>query len=119
MRVAITGGRKIITDIVAPYMDLVHTKIGITVLIEGEAIGIDKAGKAWAESCGVPVLAFPIRPEDWRLYGLSAGPRRNQKMIDIGKPDILVAFPGGRGTGDMVRRSRAAGLRIIEYPNPP
>jgi len=33
-------------------------------------------------------------------------------MIDEGKPDGVVAFPGGRGTEDMVRRAAAAGLKV-------
>jgi hypothetical protein len=35
-------------------------------------------------------------------------------MIDQGRPDLVVAFPGGRGTADMVRRARAAGISVIE-----
>ena len=35
-------------------------------------------------------------------------------MLDDGKPDMVVAFPGGRGTEDMMRRARNAGIRVIE-----
>jgi len=27
-------------------------------------------------------------------------------MLDEGRPTLVVAFPGGRGTADMVRRAR-------------
>lgn len=30
------------------------------------------------------------------------------------KPDLVIAFPGGRGTADMVRRARAAGIEVRE-----
>jgi hypothetical protein len=30
------------------------------------------------------------------------------------RPDLLVAFAGGKGTADMVRRARAAGVEVIE-----
>ena len=43
-----------------------------------------------------------------------AGPLRNQRMLDEGKPDLVVAFPGGGGTKDMVRRSVKAGVPIHE-----
>ena len=33
-------------------------------------------------------------PVDWEKYGKAAGPIRNQQMIDKGKPDLVVAFPG-------------------------
>ena len=39
---------------------------------------------------------------------------RNQQMIDEGKPDLVVAFLGGRGTTDMVKRARIAGGKVIE-----
>jgi hypothetical protein len=35
-------------------------------------------------------------------------------MLDEGKPDLVVAFPGGGGTKDMVRRAVKAGLSIHE-----
>jgi hypothetical protein len=30
------------------------------------------------------------------------------------KPDIVIAFPGGRGTAMMKRLARKAGIRVIE-----
>jgi hypothetical protein len=35
-------------------------------------------------------------------------------MIDEGKPELVIAFPGGSGTADMVRRARAANIPVIE-----
>lgn len=35
-------------------------------------------------------------------------------MIDVGKPDLVVAFSGGKGTVDMVMRARAAGIKVVE-----
>ena len=32
-----------------------------------------------------------------------------QDMLDTGKPDLVVAFPDGRDTADMVRRAGKAG----------
>jgi hypothetical protein len=29
-----------------------------------------------------------------------------------GKPDLVIAFPGGRGTADMVARARKAGVPV-------
>ena len=44
--------------------------------------------------------------------GKKAGPLRNQRMLDEGKPDLVVAFPGGGGTKDTVRRAVQAGVII-------
>jgi hypothetical protein len=35
-------------------------------------------------------------------------------MLDEGKPNLVVAFPGGTGTADMVQRAREAGNEVIE-----
>lgn len=91
-----------------------------TLIIHGAAKGADRHAKAWAESRGIEDLPFPA---DWYANGFgrldkSAGPRRNQKMIDEGKPDLVIAFPGGRGTADMTTRARAAGIEVIEVAAP-
>jgi predicted Rossmann-fold nucleotide-binding protein len=35
-------------------------------------------------------------------------------MLAEGRPDAVIAFPGGKGTADMVRKARAAGLPVVE-----
>jgi len=52
---------------------------------------------------------------NWAELGRKAGPIRNQQMLDEGKPNLVVAFPGGRGTADIVRRARAAGIEVVEF----
>lgn len=42
----------------------------------------------------------------------AAGPYRNQEMADSGA-DVCLAWPGGTGTADMVRRARAAGIPVV------
>lgn len=81
------------------------------VLIHGDARGADRLAAEWASRHGVPVEPYPA---DWERDGRGAGPIRNQRMLDEGMPDLVVAFPGGRGTADMVQRARAAGIEIIE-----
>jgi len=51
---------------------------------------------------------------NWRTHGKAAGPIRNQQMLDEGRPHLVVAFPGGTGTADMVRRAKAAGVPVME-----
>jgi hypothetical protein len=45
---------------------------------------------------------------------MKAGPLRNYQMLEEGKPDLVVAFPGGGGTKDMVRRAVKAGVSVHE-----
>lgn len=88
-----------------------HRETPIACLIEGGAHGADDWGACWADMNAVRLLKFKAQ---WDVHGRAAGPIRNQRMIDEGKPDLVVAFPGGRGTADMVRRARTAGIEVIE-----
>lgn len=81
---------------------------GMTLLIHGDARGADRLAGDWAERNGVHQLAFPAQ---WERYGKQAGLIRNMRMLDE-KPAIVIAFPGGRGTADMVRRAEAAGVSV-------
>lgn len=115
MRVLVCGGRDY-DD--APYLcarlDDFHERVArITTLIHGEARGADRLAKAWAKARGINVQGFPA---DWTRDGKSAGPIRNQRMIVEGVPEAVIAFPGGAGTADMLRRARRAGLRVVEVP---
>ena len=86
-------------------------KGGIKSVIHGAAPGADTLAGAWAKEHGVPVKAYPAA---WNIHGRGAGPIRNQHMLDDGKPDLVIAFPGGRGTADMVRRANKAGIPVKE-----
>jgi hypothetical protein len=115
MRLLVCGGRDFADrEKLDRVLRLVDRARGpIRVLIHGDAPGADRLSAQWAKDTGLDeygeVLAFPA---DWKLHGKAAGPIRNQQMLVEGKPDVVVAFPGGTGTADMVRRARAAGLTV-------
>jgi hypothetical protein len=54
-------------------------------------------------------------PADWQKHGTAAGPIRNKQMIVSGKPDLVLAFPGGRGTADMSRRAEKHGIPLQPF----
>lgn len=112
MRVLVCGGRdfsdcQMVWDTLD---DLARAEV-IDCLIEGDARGADRIAGAWARRRGVDLRVYAA---DWRKHGRAAGPIRNQQMLDEGKPDLVIAFPGGIGTADMVRRARASGVRVNE-----
>lgn len=112
MRVLVCGGRNYSnTQHVYATLDMLHAQHRISVIIEGGATGADTRANKWANERG---LACESYHADWINNGMAAGPIRNQRMIDEGKPDLCVAFPGGRGTADMVSRAKRAGVRVIE-----
>ncbi len=81
----------------------------ILIIIEGGAKGADELARSWARINSVPCYTYRA---DWDQYGKAAGSIRNQTMLDDGKPDRVLAFPGGTGTADMVRRAKKANLPI-------
>ena len=78
----------------------------ITLVIHGAAPGADSLAAQWADTRNIPTLAFPA---DWRAHGRAAGAIRNARMLAEGRPDVVIAFPGGRGTADMMIKARRAG----------
>jgi hypothetical protein len=84
---------------------------GIAVLVQGGALGADSLAMYWAAHRGVP---FEEYEAEWKKHGRKAGPMRNKRMLYEGKPDLVVAFPGGAGTAHMVRIAREAGVRVME-----
>jgi predicted Rossmann-fold nucleotide-binding protein len=116
VRVLVCGGREYADEEAvarALYAAREDTSQMIRCIIEGGALGADRLARKWASRCAVPIVTYQA---DWQTHGKAAGPIRNQRMLDEGKPDLVVAFPGGRGTADMVRRAKAAGVRVIEVP---
>ena len=87
-------------------------------IIHGAARGADSLAGRYARENRVECRAFPA---NWRPQGprgpidRGAGHERNQKMLDVGRPDIVLAMPGGSGTRDMVRRAREQGFHVQIY----
>lgn len=78
------------------------------VLIQGGGSGADQMAVKWAQTRGVPVITFPA---NWH-QGKKGGPMRNGFMLREGKPDLVIAFPGGNGTADMIQKAEAAGIPV-------
>jgi hypothetical protein len=113
MRVLVCGGRDFANrNYLFTVLGEVHDlERPITCIIHGGAPGADALAGQWADWRDVPSQKFAA---DWKAHGRAAGPIRNQIMLDEGRPDIVIAFEGGRGTADMVRRAKAAGIKVVE-----
>lgn len=89
------------------------------VVIAGGAKGADSWAEAWVPTgtcaCACPPELETHKP-DWDAFGKAAGPIRNQKMLDEGAPDVVLAFTdnlgASRGTKDMVVRAHKAGVPV-------
>lgn len=115
-RILVCGGRDYTNHaMVDRVLRAVRNKHPEIIVVHGDARGADSIAKAWAIRMRVPQEAYPA---DWEGNGKGAGPIRNQQMLDTGI-DAVVAFPGGRGTADMVSRARAAGVPVWEIKKGP
>lgn len=124
--VVVTGGRS-----------FEHQALGFQVLddVQGEVIlvvhgackragqldlsGADRIADDWATLREVPCLRSPAQ---WSRFGKAAGPVRNRRMLKQAQTLarlasahlVVIAFPGGKGTADCVRRAQELGLQVVE-----
>lgn len=109
MRTIICGGRDYaFTNADYEFLNRLHEEHRFTQVISGSVRGADMHGEIWARLNAVPLH---IERADWNAHGKSAGPIRNSQMANMA--DACVAFPGGRGTADMIAKAEAKGLRVI------
>lgn len=81
-------------------------------IIHGDCRGADWLARDWAKRLAIGCIAVEA---DWATHGPKAGPIRNQMMLDTFTPSIVIAFPGGKGTKDIVRRARKIkGVDVVE-----
>ena len=82
-------------------------------IVSGTCRGGDMCGEHFASVCGLPVSRFPA---DWNRFGKSAGPRRNEQMLQyaLQANAFVVAFWDGasKGTRNMVQIARQAGVPV-------
>ena len=118
MRILVCGGRdfkdynlvtEVLDKITMPNNELLPDPN--LVLIHGCYDGADMLGDRWAVNNYVQIEEYPA---DWDQFGRAAGPIRNRQMLKEGKPDLVVAFPGGDGTADMVKISKKAEIEVRE-----
>ena len=106
VRVLVCGGRDYRGD-VSHALDA----LPVDLIIHGAAPGADRLAEDWARRREIPYVGVPAK---WKEHGKSAGPMRNARMLKDWSPSLVVAFPGGRGTSNMVRQAKVAGIKVIE-----
>ena len=111
MKVVVCGGRGFRSSAqVFRELDRLHQKYNFTELMQGGAKGVDTFAREWAIT--YPAIKRWVCKADWDKYGKSAGPIRNKRMLEWG-PDLVIAFPGGKGTASMTRLAKEAGVKVI------
>lgn len=88
------------------------------IIVTGGAPGADYIAHEVATRNGYETEVYPAL---WGAEGLSAGVKRNQRMLlgvgrdtVLGLANMVVAFSGGKGTNHMVTIARKAGVDVYE-----
>lgn len=106
MRLLVCGGRDYRnSQLLFATLDEINPDLVIT----GGATGADQLAQEWAVLRGKPFCVFPAH---WGAKGKAAGPVRNLWMAEHAKADLLVAFPGGRGTADMIANAQVFNIPV-------
>ena len=115
MKILVTGDRNW-TDVKRIYTVLANIDSAETdtpFLIHGNARGADRLAADCAHDLMWSCRAVSA---NWEKYGRTAGPIRNQEMLDM-DPDLVIAFhddlANSKGTKDMVSRAKKKGVKVI------
>lgn len=112
MRVLVCGGRNFDDiDMLYNVMDYFDgDERIIDMVIHGGARGADTLAGNWTRFRGREEV---VCPANWDSLGRRAGIVRNNTMLKL-KPDLVIAFPGGKGTASMIGLAKAAGIEVHE-----
>lgn len=112
VKVIVCGGRDFAGEVyLNRQLSTFHTHTPITLLIEGGQTGADRLARHWAVANKVPLQTVDA---DWNNLGRAAGPIRNGRMLREFQPDWVIAFPGNKGTNNMKKQAKSAGVTVLE-----
>jgi len=107
MIVAVIGSRSF-----NDYNKVVDTlsKIDISVVISGGAVGADKLGERYANENEIPTKIFL---PDWEKYGKSAGFIRNTQIIEEAELGVAFWDMESTGTKDSISKAEKLGKKVL------
>lgn len=109
MRLLVCGGRHFDNpSAVEAELSALNARGGIDVVIHGGMPALGPVVERWAWRNAAHIVRYPA---NWSL-GKSGDFIRNDFMLSDGRPDMVLAFPGGRRTEDLVREARNAGVSV-------
>jgi hypothetical protein len=108
MRVAVVGEGWSDGVVVGEVLRALELAYGF-VLVSGNVKGADRWALRWCEGRGVEV---EVERVDWAKWGKHGMRMWAEAFVERLRPDVVVVFPGGGMTGEVVRRAEAAGVRV-------
>lgn len=113
MRVIVAGPRTVFSvPAVCEALTAARETLGVwpTVLVCGQATGVDTTAAEVCHFLGIDIDPYPITEEDRIKFGLRAGIERNNRMLSNAQALVAVWDGTSPGTWDMINRMVHAGL---------
>lgn len=120
-RVLVCGGRDFFEyKVVKKYLDSLYETVKRPILvIHGAAAGADSMAGMWVKSQEtlsdriILERRYPVSREQWNMLGKQAGFLRNSEMLHRNPDvDLVLAFPGGRGTDMMCKLAEGKNITV-------
>lgn len=122
--ILVTGGRDLQDQKLVNYaLDTYLKRITATpykriVVVQGGCkTGVDRFAREWCRRRDQACVSVPAQ---WRVAGTAAGPIRNREMLVwFSQITEVAAFPGGRGTADMVSAAEEFMMPVAQWTEIP
>ena len=108
MKILICGCRNYTNyEKIRNYIATAKSEYPTLIIVQGGAKGADYLAKKACIELQIECREYKAK---WQKYGRSAGPKRNQQMLDEEHPELIVAFhpdiQRSKGTKDMINRAK-------------
>ena len=111
-KLLVCGGRNFAEyEYLEKTLDSIREEFNVGTVIHGNARGADRLAGEWAKLRGLKVISVDA---NWKEYGRAAGAIRNKEMIDM-RPDLVVAFSGGKGTLNMMNLTLKNRIPLMRF----
>lgn len=99
-------------NFVSEYLSKFHGEKPITEVIGGDEGGAERLGLHWATVNKVNSIVWK------RLNTKETTIARNSRMLNAGKPDLVIAFGSGQSTSILVKEAKEKGVQTLEVQIP-
>lgn len=107
--ITIIAGTRTINNYSFLLDEIRNADFEITEVVSGGCVGADKLGERLARESQIPLHVFYAK---WNTQGKAAGPIRNKEMIEFADAVIALWDGKSRGTMDLLKQAKEAGLRV-------
>lgn len=106
----VCGGRNYTSHtVLLRVLDNVHAARPVTKIVTSTSAGVHAMARAWAKTRDVEVAVWA---RNWNARKARIPGVRKPHVLDMEKPDLVIAFPGSERTDRMVRMAGQRGITV-------